>query len=90
MQIDLGVGQPQFVADALAGNDALNQAEEFNNAIGINGSILTKVDADTKGGTAVSVAYATKKPILFVGVGQTYPDLKPFNPEWFIEKILPT
>ncbi len=79
-----------FVADALAGNDALNQAEEFNNAIGISGSILTKVDADSKGGTAVSVAFATKKPILFVGIGQTYPDLNPFNPEWFIEKIIPS
>jgi fused signal recognition particle receptor len=76
-----------FIGDALAGNDAVEQAEKFNSKVHIDGSILTKVDADVKGGAAISIAYATKKPILFVGVGQRYEDLQPFNPEWFVEKI---
>ncbi|MEM3526423.1 MAG: signal recognition particle-docking protein FtsY [Candidatus Jordarchaeaceae archaeon] len=77
-----------FVGDALAGNDAVDQAERFNEAIQIDASILAKVDADTKGGVALSVVYATKKPIIFVGTGQKYSDLEPFNPEWFTNKIL--
>jgi len=77
-----------FVGDALTGNDAVEQAEKFNEAIQIDASILAKVDADTKGGVALSIVYATKKPIIFVGVGQDYKDLEPFNPEWFTEKIL--
>ncbi len=86
------VVQPQlviFVGDALTGNDALDQAEKFNEAVGIDGSILTKLDADAKGGAAISIAYATRKPILFLGVGQGYDDLIPFNPNWLISKILP-
>ncbi|MCW3985997.1 MAG: signal recognition particle-docking protein FtsY [Candidatus Bathyarchaeota archaeon] len=77
-----------LVVDALTGNDAVMQAEEFNKSIGIDGTILTKVDADVKGGSALSVAYATNKPILFIGVGQTYADLQPFNPEQFAQMIL--
>jgi fused signal recognition particle receptor len=77
-----------FVGDALTGNDAVDQAEKFNEAIGFDASILAKVDADTKGGVALSIAYATKKPIIFVGTGQKYSDLEPFNPEWFTNKIL--
>ncbi|MEX2753425.1 MAG: signal recognition particle-docking protein FtsY [Candidatus Freyarchaeota archaeon] len=77
-----------FVGDALTGNDAVEQAEKFNEAIQIDASILAKVDADTKGGVALSIVYATKKPIIFVGVGQDYKDLEPFNPEWFTNKIL--
>ncbi|MCK4478446.1 signal recognition particle-docking protein FtsY [Candidatus Bathyarchaeota archaeon] len=77
-----------LVVDALTGNDAVMQAEEFNKSIGIDGTILTKVDADVKGGSALSVAYATNKPILFIGVGQTYADLQPFNPEQFTQMIL--
>jgi fused signal recognition particle receptor len=76
-----------FVGDALAGNDAVEQAEKFNDKVHIDGSILTKVDADVKGGAAISIAYVTKRPILFVGVGQTYEDLQPFDPQWFVEKI---
>ncbi|MFB0502992.1 MAG: signal recognition particle-docking protein FtsY, partial [Candidatus Bathyarchaeia archaeon] len=56
-----------FVGDSLAGNDAVVQAEEFGKFVRIDGSILTKVDADVKGGAAVSVSYITKKPILFIG-----------------------
>ena len=77
-----------FVGDSLAGNDALNQAKEFNRNVGIDANILTKLDADTKGGSALSISYETKKPIIFVGTGQTYDDLKPFDREFFISNIL--
>ncbi len=77
-----------LVVDALTGNDAVTQAEEFNKSVGIDGTILTKVDADVKGGSALSVAYVTGKPILFIGVGQTYKDLQHFKPEQFTQMIL--
>lgn len=77
-----------LVVDALTGNDAVMQAEEFNTSIGIDGTILTKVDADAKGGSALSVSYVTGKPILFIGVGQAYEDLQPFKPEQFTQMIL--
>jgi len=77
-----------FVGDALAGNDAVFQAEEFNKSVRIDGSILTKVDADAKGGAAVSIAFVTKKPILFIGTGQTYDDLESFNPDFIVNRIL--
>jgi len=77
-----------FTVDSLIGNDAVTQAEEFNKSIGIDGTILTKVDADVKGGASLSVTYVTKKPILFIGVGQTYKDLELFNPEKFVNMIL--
>ncbi|AEH07294.1 signal recognition particle-docking protein FtsY [Methanothermococcus okinawensis] len=76
-----------FVGDSLAGNDAINQAEEFNNAVNIDGVILTKVDADAKGGAALSIAYAIGKPILFLGVGQRYEDLEEFNVDWMVNKL---
>jgi len=59
-----------FVGDALAGNDALSQAKEFNDAIGIDGAILTKIDADPSGGAALSVAFITGRPVVYVGIGQ--------------------
>ncbi len=77
-----------FVGDALAGNDAVSQAEEFNKHINISGSILTKMDADAKGGAAISIAYITKKPILFLGVGQGYGDIEPFKPEAIVDHIV--
>jgi len=77
-----------LVVDALTGNDAVMQAEEFNESIGVDGTILTKVDADVKGGSALSVTYVTGKPILFIGVGQNYKDLQPFKPEHFTQMIL--
>lgn len=77
-----------FVGDALAGNDALTQAERFNECIGINGSIITKVDADVKGGTALSIIFATKKPILYIGTGQKYTDLVKFNENWLLQKLI--
>ncbi|MBN1357943.1 signal recognition particle-docking protein FtsY [Candidatus Bathyarchaeota archaeon] len=74
--------------DSLIGNDAVMQAEEFHKSIGIDATILTKVDADVKGGSALSVTYVTQKPILFIGVGQTYKDLELFNPEKFVNMVL--
>jgi fused signal recognition particle receptor len=77
-----------LTVDSLIGNDAVQQAEEFHNCIGIDATILTKVDADVKGGSALSVTYVTRKPILFIGVGQSYKDLELFNPEKFVNMIL--
>ncbi len=74
--------------DSLIGNDAVMQAEEFNKSVGIDATILTKVDADVKGGSAVSVTYITQKPILFIGTGQTYDKLQEFDPRKFIQMIL--
>ncbi|UCC27941.1 MAG: signal recognition particle-docking protein FtsY [Candidatus Bathyarchaeota archaeon] len=77
-----------LTVDSLTGNDAVMQAEEFHLRVGIDGTILTKVDADVKGGSALSVTYVTKKPIVFIGTGQTYDDLEEFRPEQFTEMIL--
>jgi fused signal recognition particle receptor len=77
-----------LTVDSLIGNDAVMQAEEFHKSVGIDATILTKVDADVKGGSALSVTYVTKKPILFIGTGQTYDDLEEFNPEKFVQMIL--
>jgi fused signal recognition particle receptor len=74
--------------DSLIGNDAVMQAEEFHKSINIDATILTKVDADVKGGSALSVTYVTKKPILFIGTGQKYDDLEEFDPEKFVQMIL--
>jgi fused signal recognition particle receptor len=76
-----------FVAESISGNDATNQARNFDESIGIDGSILTKSDVDEKGGTAISISYITKKPILFLGVGQNYGDLEIFDKKKFIEKL---
>lgn len=76
-----------FVGDALSGNDVLEQARLFDKTVGIDGLILTKLDADTKGGAALSATYITKKPILFVGVGQGYGDFQPFDPDWLVRRL---
>jgi fused signal recognition particle receptor len=77
-----------LTVDSLTGNDAVMQAEEFHKSVSIDATILTKVDADVKGGSALSVTYVTKKPILFVGIGQKYEDLEEFDPEKFVQMIL--
>jgi len=77
-----------LVVDALTGNDALVQAEMFNDAVGVDAVVLTKVDADIRGGTALSITHAIGKPILFIGTGQSYDDLRPFDPEEFADMIL--
>lgn len=76
-----------FVGDALTGNDAVEQAREFNSKIGIDATILAKCDA-SKGGAALSVSYITKKPIIFLGMGQGYDDLKPFDAREFVDEIV--
>jgi len=78
-----------LVVDSLTGNDAVEQARRFNEAVGIDAVIVTKVDADVKGGTVVSVADATGKPVAFLGVGQGYDDLQRFNPKEIIDRLLP-
>jgi len=77
-----------LTVDSLTGNDAVTQAEEFHKSVGIDGTILTKTDADVKGGSALSVAFVTKKPIVFIGTGQRYEDLEEFEPERFTDMIL--
>lgn len=77
-----------FIGDSLAGNDILYQAKEFDKSVGIDANILTKIDADTKGGAALSISYETGKPIIFLGVGQGYDDLTPFDRDFFISNIL--
>jgi len=77
-----------FVADALTGNDAVSQAELFNTHVGFDGAILTKADADVRGGAALSIVYSTGKPVLFLGVGQGYDDLVPFDTQKFLDSLL--
>jgi len=76
-----------FVGDSLAGNDTVNQAREFFHYTNYDGSILTKSDADSKGGAAISIAYLTHKPILYLGVGQGYEDLAEFDHDKFLDSI---
>lgn len=77
-----------FVDEAIAGNDAVERARLFNESVPITGTILTKTDADAKGGSAISIAHVTGKPIIFLGVGQDYPDLVKFDPEWLVNRLL--
>ena len=72
---------------SLAGNDVVDQAIQFEKVVGIDAAILTKLDADAKGGAALSIAHAVGKPILFISVGQRYGDLVPFNPEWMVNRL---
>lgn len=76
-----------FVDEAVAGNDALERAKLFNGAVPFHGSILTKADADAKGGAAISIAYTTGKPIIFLGIGQSYKDLIRFDPKWLLDRL---
>ena len=91
MQKIVRVAEPDlkiFVGDSLAGNDALFQAKEFKRNVGIDANILTKHDADANGGAALSISFETKKPIIFVGVGQKYVDLEEFSVDAFVSSIL--
>ena len=76
-----------FVGDSLAGNDTVNQAREFFKRVKFNASILTKSDADAKGGAALSIVKVTCTPVIYVGTGQEYSDLKPFDKETFLEAV---
>ena len=76
-----------FVGDALAGNDAVDQAKRFNEAIGIDASILTKIDADAKGGAALSISKTIGKPVAYVSVGQEYEAFRRFDADWMVSRI---
>src|SRR5919201_6655616 len=76
-----------FVGDSLAGNDTINQSTEFFKYTNFDGAILTKIDADAKGGAAISIVHMTSKPIVYLGVGQNYEDIIPFDFNKFLESI---
>lgn len=76
-----------FVGDALAGSDAVEQARRFNEAVGIDGVILTKIDADAKGGAALSIAKTIGKPIAYVSLGQEYEEFMRFDADWMVDRI---
>ncbi|MDR3075261.1 MAG: signal recognition particle-docking protein FtsY [Candidatus Methanoplasma sp.] len=76
-----------FVGDALAGNDAIEQAKVFDAAIGIDAIVLTKIDTDAKGGAALSIAHTIGKPIAFVSDGQGYDDLQVFDSDWMLDRL---
>ncbi len=76
-----------FVGESITGNDCVDQAKKFNQAVGIDGVILTKADVDEKGGASISVSYVTKKPILFLGIGQGYNDLEEFDKDKIINNL---
>ncbi len=77
-----------LVVDAMTGQDAVNVAESFNEKLGIDGVILTKLDGDTRGGAALSVKAITGKPIKFAGMGEKLDDLEPFHPDRMSSRIL--
>ena len=76
-----------FVGEAITGNDCTEQAREFNEAINIDGIILAKADVDEKGGAALSISYVTKRPILYIGTGQGYKDLKEFSSDIVLNNL---
>ena len=76
-----------FIGDSLAGNDAIYQAKEFFAYTKFDGAILTKTDADAKGGAIISISYLTSKPIIYLGVGQNYDDIIPFDVDTFVESL---
>ncbi|MGV8171815.1 MAG: signal recognition particle-docking protein FtsY [Candidatus Woesearchaeota archaeon] len=76
-----------FVGESITGNDCVEQAKEFDKVVGIDAIILAKADVDDKGGAAISVSYILQRPILYLGTGQTYDDLKEFNPKIIIESL---
>jgi fused signal recognition particle receptor len=77
-----------FVDEAVAGQDAVERAKKFDEAAAIDGAVLTKADADSQGGAAISIAYVTGKPILFLGTGQEYHHLERFDPEGLVDRLL--
>ena len=77
-----------LVVDSLTGNDAVEQARQFNEAVGVDAVFMTKVDVNEKGGSILSVCYAIKKPILFIGTGQGYGDIRLFDPKDFVKNLM--
>ena len=88
IQKAIKVDQTIFVVDAMTGQDAVNVATSFNDALGIDGIVLTKLDGDTRGGAALSTRAVTGKPIKFVGVGEKLTDLDTFHPDRMASRIL--
>ena len=84
----LNVDQTILVVDAMTGQDAVNVSETFNNKVGIDGVILTKLDGDTRGGAALSIRAVSGKPILYVGMGEKLSDLEQFYPDRMASRIL--
>lgn len=76
-----------FVGDALAGNDAVDQAKNFQEMLKFDGAVLTKLDTDAKGGAGLSIAHATGRPIVLCGIGQNYDDLIQFDPDWLLQQL---
>ncbi|RJQ21379.1 signal recognition particle-docking protein FtsY [Candidatus Woesearchaeota archaeon] len=76
-----------FVGESITGNDCVEQARKFDEAVGIDGIILAKADIDEKGGAAISVSFVTKKPILFLGMGQEYKDFQPFDKDKLLASL---
>ena len=76
-----------FVGDSLTGNDVVEQSKSFDEAVGIDAIILTKADVDEKGGAALSVSYVTGKPIIYIGMGQEYDDLRPFDKDIIMQSL---
>jgi fused signal recognition particle receptor len=89
-KIDRVVGPDMtlFVDEAVAGQDAVQRAKKFDDAAEIDGTVLTKADADASGGAAISIAYVTGKPVLFLGTGQGYDDIERFDPEWLVDQLI--
>jgi len=77
-----------YVGEAFTGQALLNQATEFDKHLGLDGFVLTKIDTDTKGGTAISLLYKLKKPVVFIGTGQRYEDLVEFKPEYILDRVI--
>lgn len=77
-----------FIGEAIAGNAIIEQVKKFHELVRVDGIILTKLDCDAKGGTALSLAHETKVPVLYVGVGQGYDDLHSFEPEWIVKNVI--
>src|SRR5260370_40946160 len=77
-----------FVCDAMTGQDGVNSAKAFNDALDLNGVILTKLDGDARGGAALSIKEVTKVPIKYVGVGEKLDRLEEFRPEGMAQRIL--
>jgi fused signal recognition particle receptor len=83
-----GAHERIMIVDALTGNDAVSQAKEFDAAVGVDSVIVTKVDADVRGGVVLTLAYELRRPIRYLGVGQGYEDLRPFSAEALVGELL--
>ncbi len=77
-----------YVDEAVAGNDAVTRAFEFDRTVGADAVVLTKADMDSRGGAAISIAHTIGKPLMFLGIGQAYDDIMPFEPATVVEELL--